>query len=256
MELGVTTLELDVVISADRKVVVSHEPWFSDLICTHPDGHPVTAAEAQQLRLFDMTYEQIRRFDCGIRRHPDFPRQKPEPAHKPLLREVIRLAEAIASSRDGRPVQYNIETKSKPAGDGVYHPGPREFTELLYAELVEHDIEDRSIIQSFDVRTLREARRIDPAWRTSLLVDHWRGRMMGYRVKKLGFSPTVYSPDFRIVTPAIVRRAHRRDIRVIPWTVNREDDMLRLAKLGVDGLITDYPDVAVRALERFLTPSA
>ncbi len=255
LELGVTTLELDVVISADRKVVVSHEPWFSELICSHPDGHPVTAAEARRLRLFDMTYDQIRRFDCGMRRHPDFPRQEPERASKPLLSDVIREAEAFTSSRDGRPVQYNIETKSRPSGDGVYHPGPREFTELLYAVLVEHDVEHRSIIQSFDVRTLREAHRIDQDWQTSLLVDRWRGLMLRFRVKKLGFLPSVYSPDFRVVTRSMVQRAHRRNIRVIPWTVNREVDMIRLAASGVDGLITDYPDIAIQALERFLTPT-
>ena len=94
LELGVTTLEMDVVIAADSTVVVSHEPWMSQVICRRPDGSPVEAAD--EFNLHRMTYEEIRLFDCGSRGHPLFPRQTKMPVTKPRLSDVIDAAEALS----------------------------------------------------------------------------------------------------------------------------------------------------------------
>lgn len=250
LELGVTTLELDVVISADSQVVVSHEPWMSATICMQPDGKPVPAARDTAFNLFEMPYAEIARFDCGSRGHPDFPEQEAMAATKPLLREVVQMAEAYADEHGRTPVFYNVETKARPDWDGTYHPAPESFTELLYAVLEEEGVAARTTIQSFDPRTLQAARAMDPSLSLALLVGSGGGSLEE-NVAALGFTPTIYSPDYRLVDAALVEAAQAQGMEVIPWTVNAPDDMERLQQLGVDGLITDYPDRA-----RFLIESA
>ena len=243
LELGVTTLELDVVISADSRVVVSHEPWMSSTICTQPDGAPVPPGSESTFNLFEMPYERIAQFDCGRRGHPDFPEQEAMPASKPLLRDVIQMAEAYVDDTGRAPVFYNIETKSQPDWDGTFHPDPEAFTELLIAVLDDEGVTARATIQSFDPRTLRVARDIDPSLSLALLVGRGGGDLTS-NVDALGFTPTIYSPNYRLVNPEMVTMAHERGMEVIPWTVNRRSEMEHLLQAGVDGLITDYPNRA------------
>ena len=253
LAFGVVTLEMDGVISADRQVVVSHDLHFSAALCTKPDGAPVTEAEEASLRLFAMPYAEIARYDCGRRGHPRFPRQEAQPAVKPLLRDVIAAAEACASAA-GRPAPfYNIETKSQPAGDGVLHPAPEAFVRLVLGVVTEAGVARRTIVQSFDPRTLRAARRLAeegaaPPVRLALLVAEQRSTGLAADLAALGFMPDIYSPDYRLVDAALVEKAHTRRVQVIPWTVNEADDLRRLKKIDVDGLITDYPDLAQQVL--------
>ena len=242
LDLGVTTLEMDVAITADSLVVLSHEPWFSSLICSLPSGEPVPEEAEQGYRIFEMAYAEVARFDCGRRGHPLFPEQEPMPAPKPLLRDVIRAAEAYAAERGLPDVRYNIETKARPAWDGLFTPDPETFARLLYDVLVEADVESRATIQSFDPRTLQVARRLDPSLSLALLVAQEQGGSMEEHLSALGFTPAIYSPDYRLVDESLIRVAHARGMLVIPWTVNAPEEMARLRELGVDGLITDYPD--------------
>ena len=249
LELGVHTLEMDVVVSKDAQVVVSHDPWFSSVICSLPNGDPVPPTQEQDYRLYGMTYEQIARFDCGSRGHPRFPRQEKMRVTKPLLREVIAAAEAYAETHGLPPVRYNIETKSLPEGDGLLHPVPPVFTRLLYDILVETGIRGRTTVQSFDVRTLREARSLDPALTLSLLIGREEDRGLAANLATLGFTPAIYSPDYTLVDSTLLAAAHAAGLQVIPWTVNTRAEMNRLRDLGVDGLITDYPDIGRQLLE-------
>ena len=248
LELGVTTLELDTVVSADRQVVVSHDPVMSDVFCTHPDGRAVTPGD--DIVLYALPYAEIARFDCGSRPNPRFPEQTLEAASKPLLRDVIRFAEAWAREHD-RPVFYNVETKSTPAGDGRLHPPPAEFVDLIWGVVEAEGVAERFTLQSFDVRTLQAARERALPIRLALLVadvhvgsDRSALRYLDDGLDALGFVPEIYSPEHTLVTRPVVEAAHGRGMLVIPWTVNDRAAMERLAGLGVDGLITDYPDRA------------
>lgn len=248
--LGVTTLELDVVISSDGKVVVSHEPWMNDTICSLPSGEPIPGGEGREHNIFALTYAEIARYDCGLRGNPRFPEQTKQPATKPLLRDVIALAEAYSAENypSSAPVRYNIETKSQPESDGLFHPEPERFTQLLYAVVSEAGVVSRASIQSFDPRTLTVARRLDPTWPTVLLVEYDSGMSMEEHVERLGFAPVVYSPNARLVDASLVARVRERGMLLIPWTVNDSADMNRLIDLGVDGLISDYPNRATEVL--------
>lgn len=246
LELGVTTLELDVVVSGDGRLVVSHDPWFSALFCSLPSGEPIPAGREREYRLYAMAYEEIVRYDCGRRGHPLFPQQQPVPAAKPLLREVLRRSEAAVHRLGRRPVWYNIETKARPEWDGVFTPSPEAFTRLLHDELEALGVKQRTTLQSFDPRTLCVARALDPRWELSLLAEWREEAQLEADLEGLGFLPEIYSPDYRLVDEALVGAVHAHGMRLVPWTVNDEATMLRLHALGVDGLITDYPDVGVR----------
>jgi glycerophosphoryl diester phosphodiesterase len=250
LEIGVTTLEMDVVISEDGAVVVSHEPWMSHQICSLPSGAPVPEDEEKEHNLYRMPYAEIEQYDCGRRQHPDFPRQETQPAAKPLLRDVIAMAETYVADHDRPPVFYNIEIKSRPAWDGDFHPPPEAFARRVLDVVRKRGVGARTTIQSFDVRALRATRRLrlDRAAETgvqlALLVVDGTADSLPDQLEGLGFTPAVYSPDHRSVDAALLRAAHDRGLRVVPWTVNDRDEMQRLVRLGVDGLITDYPDVA------------
>lgn len=255
LDLGVTTLEMDVVISGDGQVVVSHEPWMNPKICSLPSGAPVPADEAKAHNLYRMPYAEIEQYDCGRRQHPDFPRQEPQPAVKPLLRDVIAMAESYVAEHDRPPVFYNIEIKSRPDWDSEFHPTPETFARQVLDVVREGDVAARTTIQSFDERALRATRRLrtdrteDATVRLALLVVDGTANSLPNQLESLGFAPDIYSPSFPSVDDALLRTAHDRGLRVVPWTVNERADMRRLIRLGVDGLITDYPDVAQEVLD-------
>ena len=249
LELGVTTLEMDIVITKDSTVVVSHEPWMSGTICSLPSGEPVPLAEQQSYRIFEMTYDEVAQFDCGSRDHPRFPRQQKMKVAKPRLGGVIDAAEAYVREHGLAPIAYNIETKARPQWDGTLTPDPETFTRLLYDVLVETGVKDRTILQSFDVRTLQVGRRLDPSWRLALLIGGENDPGLAANLNTLGFTPEIYSPAYLLVDADLIREAHARGMLVIPWTINTLEEMQRLKALGVDGLITDYPDVGAALLD-------
>lgn len=249
LELGVTTLEMDVVISKDGTVVVSHEPWMNPEICSLPSGDPVPESAAREHNLYRMSYAEIEQYDCGQRQHPDFPRQETQSAMKPRLRDVIAMAESYVAEHDRPPVFYNIEIKSRPDWDEEFHPPPADFARRVLDVVHERDVATRTTIQSFDPRALRAAHRLrnersaQDDVRLALLVGRGTDGPLADHLERLGFTPAVYSPDHRLVDAQLLNATEERGLRVVPWTVNEREDMRRLIRLGVDGLITDYPDV-------------
>lgn len=246
LELGVDTIEMDLVVTADNRLLVSHEPWFSHLISTKPDGSPVTKEEERSLNIYEMTYEEVSRYDVGKRGNPNFPNQKTMEVSKPLFADAIRAVERHAAENNLSKPSYNIETKSQPEYYGVMVPHPDAFAHLLSDELTLLDAEfglaDRVIIQSFDPQTLIEFRTLNDRIKQAMLVSDERP-VQDY-IDRLGYTPEIWSPDFRLVTPKLIAEAKNRKMQVIPWTINTVDRMRNLLDLGVDGIITDYPDSA------------
>ncbi len=240
VNLGVTTLELDVVISADGQVVVSHEHYMNPLICLDDAGQRIPVERQKEFNIYRMTVEEIRQFDCGSIPHPDFPEQRQMALYKPLLGEVIDVVEKHTREHNLPPVYYNIEIKCSPEGDGIFHPAPEPFTDLVLAVTTDKGIFSRMNIQSFDPRPLQYLHRTHPVIRIAYLVANVKG--LKNNISELGFTPAIYSPYHVLVTKKLLRRAHAMGMLLIPWTVNKADDMHRLKSMGVDGLITDYPD--------------
>lgn len=240
LELGVMTLEMDVAIAGDGTVVVSHEPWMAPDKCVTPAGNRIT--DGKQHNIHEMPYEDVAAYDCGSLKLADFPEQKPQPAPKPRLRDVVQMAEAYVEAHDRDPVFYNVEVKSRPEWDGRFHPEPETFVERVLAAVTSERVAPRTTIQSFDPRSLEAVHRQNVPVRTALLVG-WSGDDgLAANLAALSFAPDIYSPDARLVDEDLVAAVHERGLQLIPWTVNEPAAMKRLLRLGVDGLITDYPD--------------
>lgn len=258
LDLGVTTLEMDVVISKDQQVVVSHEPYFNSAFSISPDGAPVDKKEQKNLVLYQLNYADIKRYDVGSNGNPAYPEQRKLKVYKPLLSEVIEQAEAYRKAKNLPLFSYNIEIKSEPSEYNKSQPEPAAFCELVQAILkkqfaAERVNPDRIVIQSFDFAILKQWKKgVDgtgagletkyPKVRLSALVENLRS--LEKNLEELGFKPDVYSPHFRLLSKDKIIRLHEQGIKVIPWTVNQRDDMNRLKEWGVDGLISDYPDRA------------
>jgi glycerophosphoryl diester phosphodiesterase len=242
IDLNVNTLEMDVVITADQKVVVSHEPFFSHEITKLPGGDTIEAKNEWQYNIFHMTYDSVKLYDVGLKPHPRFPSQQKMKAVKPLLADLIDAVEAYLIKANHPKVFYNIEIKSLDSSDHVYHPSPPEYAGLLMKVIDEKKIADRVIIQSFDVRSLKIVSQKYPRMKLSLLIDVGSQIPLQDFKKLLGFQPGIISPEYSMVTQQITDALHKQNIEIIPWTVNDVEAAKKLYQMGVDGIITDYPD--------------
>jgi glycerophosphoryl diester phosphodiesterase len=244
LEIGVNTLELDTVVSMDGKIVVSHDPYFSADISLDRDGKPIPADKQTTYNLFKMNYDEIKLFDVGSLGNKRFPGQQKMKVVKPLLSDVFKETRKYIKEHKLKSVMYNIETKSTPAGDNVFQPAPAVFAKILYDEIVKNKMQKFVTIQSFDVRTLQEFKKFKIKMPLVLLVEN--KERVEKNIEKLGFQPDVYSPNYLLVDKSLIEYCHSRGIKVIPWTVNETSDMEVLKKLNIDGIISDYPDRAVK----------
>jgi len=243
LELGVTTLEMDAHITKDNLVVISHDAYFNRDITTKPDGSYLEASEEKNYMLYKMDYADIKKMDVGLKPYSRFPSQQKLAAHKPLLSDLIDSVESYCKEHKRQLPFYNIETKSLANTDNIYHPVPEEFVRLLMNVIETKRISDRVIIQSFDIRTLQIVHQKYPSIKTSLLIEGFDKRILDAQLKALGFIPTIYSPEYSLVNELLLKDCHQQNIKVIPWTVNDKENIERLKKMGVDGIISDYPNL-------------
>jgi glycerophosphoryl diester phosphodiesterase len=244
IELGVTTLEMDVVISKDNQVVLSHDPYFNNLFTTTPDGKTLAPDEAKSILLYNLNYDSIRKYDVGLKPHPVYPKQKKMAVYKPLLSDVIESCEAYAAKL-GRRMRYNIEIKSVAGFDAIRHPDVATFCKLVLDVIRAGKILDRTTVQSFDVRPLQLLHKEQPDVVLSYLVEGTAKPVQEY-LDILGFVPRYLSPNYKLLSPELVQAAHRQGMLVLPWTINTLPEMKAAIALGVDGIISDYPDLFVQ----------
>jgi len=248
IDLGADTIELDVVISKDKKVVVSHEPWFSYFISTAPDGTAITRENEKQHNIYAMTYAEVKKYDVGSRGNVQFPQQVTMKVHKPLLSEVFVAIDRYTKSKKLPLVRYNIEIKSNEAGDGTTHPAIPEFVSLVMAEVAKYKMANRAKIQSFDVRPLQEIKKRFPKQELALLVG--TKEPIEKSMERLGFKPESYSPHFSLVDQSVVDYCTANKIKLVPWTVNEIADLEKMKQFKLDGIITDYPDRAMKVFRK------
>lgn len=243
LALGVDVLELDVVISHDQQVVVSHEPWLSARLGRGPQGQLLDRAEERAYNLYQLSYPLIQGCTVGEWPHPDFPEQQPTLSYRPLLREVLQQVKA-ACQQLGRPaVGFSVEVKSSPAGDDIFHPGPAAFVDLVVAELQAAEVLPRTTLMSFDPRILQVARQAYPGLALCLLVEDELPAVANL-FAELGFEPETLGPDFKLLSAALVQalRTTYPTLRLVPWTVNSLADLRLVRSWNVEGITTDYPN--------------
>jgi glycerophosphoryl diester phosphodiesterase len=241
LQLGVTTLEMDIVISKDKQAVVSQEPYFNHEFSLMPNGKEILFKDEKKNNIYKMDYAEVKKFDVGSKVHPRFLGQQKMKAYKPLLAELIDSVEIFVKNNKLAKPDYNIETKLIRKGDGEFQPSPEEYVDIIMDIVKRKKLEKRVIIQSFDIRSLQYLHQKYPKMRTSLGIDEKED--FENNIKELGFTPTIYSPYSVLVGKNLVDKCHAAGVKIIPWTVNSLKDLKYLISLGVDGIITDYPNL-------------
>ncbi|MFN8843742.1 MAG: glycerophosphodiester phosphodiesterase family protein, partial [Chryseotalea sp.] len=170
LQQGVTTIELDVVITADKQVLVSHEPYFSPEICLGLEGEEIK--NEKQYNLYKMMYVDVAACDCGSKMHERFPEQVKIKINKPLLRDVIVQVEDFIKNKTKYEVDYNIEIKSVKGEEGISQPDVNVFSDLVIQLIDEYLPLDRVVIQSFDFRVLQYIKKKYPQVRLALLIEN------------------------------------------------------------------------------------
>ncbi len=278
LEIGVDTLELDTNVTSDGVVVISHNTSLNPDITRGSDGHWIAKAgpPIHSLTLAELSGYDVGRIDPATKYAKQFPDQVAvDGTHMPRLSDLF----AMVRARGDLDVRFNIETKISPLAPGET-PGPEEFTRRVVHEIRAGGMARRSMLQSFDWRTLAIAQRTAPDIPTVYLTSQqkWGDNICGgpaagsatvdpsqcedspwtagVQLRKEGSVPrmvkaaggAIWSPFYQDIDEAKVREAHALGLRVVVWTVNDPKEMKRMQELGVDGLITDRPDVAMRTL--------
>ncbi len=244
---GVTTLEMDVIIAADHNVVVSHDPYFHHHIATGPNGLEINEENMLSHNMYLMDYSTIASYDVGLKPHPNFPIQRKMPATKPMLSMVIDTVEAFLETNNLPKVQYSIELKRKSKYDNQFHPDGDTFVNDVLGVLSKYDIQDRIILQCFDIETLQIIREKKPDIKLAYLIE--TSNDFTKNIDSLGFIPEIYSPAFKLIDTQLVEYCNEQGMKLIPWTINEVSDLERIMLLGVHGVISDYPDRAIEIYE-------
>ena len=222
IQAGVDVLELDMAVTKDNVLVVSHDPYLEPPVCSGPQ--PKAA-------IHELTLAQVREWDCGRVKNPGFAKQTPVPGTRmPTLDEVFDLA---PRGNFG----FNIETKIFADKPGLTPP-PMDFAKLVLAAIRKHRLEKRVLLQSFDFRTLRAMKEIAPEITRVAL---WEGGDRDFVSIAKEADATIVSPQFRLITPEKVTAAHAAGLQVVPWTANKPADWDKLVAAQVDAIISDDP---------------
>ena len=228
--VGVDALELDMAVTKDNVLVISHDPILETPVCTGPSGGKAV--------IHTLTLAEVREWDCGKIQNPLFPKQQPQPGTRmPTLDEVFDLAPLGT-------FDFNIETKIF-AAKPEYTPSPDEFVQLVLACIRKHKLEKRVILQSFDFRTLVAMKKIAPEIRTSALIEGKQDYVQVAQETKAD----IISPYFPSVTPEKVAAAHKIGVQVVPWTANTPAQWDALIAAKSDAIISDDPAALIDYLK-------
>lgn len=238
LEIGVDTLELDAVVTKDGIVVVSHDPILNPDLCLDSKGQKIQ----KNIVIRTLTLEELKKFDCGSLINPKFPKQIPQPKTTiPTLAEVFDL---VVESKlpQAKKIQFNIETKID-EDEPELTPAPEEFVKLILMIVKKYQILNRTTLQSFDFRTLKVARQLEPTMSLAILLERRPFGFGSHSMIKLlqTYQAQILSPRYQWLKESDIVEVHKIGARVIPWTPNEKNDWKKLIEWGVDGIITDDP---------------
>ncbi|HVI49525.1 MAG TPA: glycerophosphodiester phosphodiesterase family protein [Chitinophaga sp.] len=241
LETGANTIEFDVHITKDGQVVVYHDASFTPSYTTMPDGKDIPATDRVKYTFYQMNYTDIRPFIIGEKAYPAFPEQQRLRSYAPLLSEMIDAVEAYTEKHNMPAPYYLLEIKSSEKTDGKEQPAPEEYISKLMAVKQLKPLGKRLLIQSFDMRPLQVLHKKYPDIALGFLTGDKKASFDEH-LQQLGFTPLFYNPHYEMVTPELIQQCHTKKMRIVPWTINETADMKRIRSLGVDGIITDYPN--------------
>lgn len=244
LELGVKTLELDLAVSKDGQLIVSHDPFMHHEIALDPQGNEISDEDEAKHNIYEMTYEEVKMYDVGSKFLERFPDQQKIKVSKPSLLDLINAVNEYQSKSDVGDIHYNIEIKSLPEGDNSYHPTPEVFSDLVYDFIQKHMDVTLVNVQSFDFRILQYFKTTYPKIKLAVLIEN--NLPIDNNLKTLGFTPEIYSCYYPLLDSSKVEYLHSLNIKVIPWTVNEIVDINQMILWNVDGIISDYPNRVIQ----------
>jgi len=256
IEQHMTSIELDTNVTKDKQLIVNHDTTVNGNICLAENGKP-----AEFIPIKDLTVAELKQFDCGSVRNPDFPEQIPVGGtHLITLTEFFDFVKAYERDHGiSHTIFFNIETKFR---DDHSLEDIQETARLMVTTIEAAGMDARSIVQSFVIAVLPEVKRLNPCIKTSALFEP---TVFERILLKLGFGANqneiiqhaaaiaadIISPHYIYVNEIFVRRCHQNFIKVLPWVVNETETMERLLNYGVDGIISDYPDRLSRVYSKW-----
>ncbi len=249
LDLGIHTLEMDLQLSADGQVVVSHDNYFHPRYSIRPDGTPVEKGDPKEY-LYTMPYDSIRLYEVGLRPTTVWPGKQLISERKPLASDLIDFTEKYAREHKMPKPGYNIEIKSvEGEGEGTLWPDYKTFCDTCIPLLLDKKLGKRLIVQTFDVRSMEYIHTKWPEVALSFLTDDDLPDIEAI-LASLSFKPAWWSPHYSVVTPENVAYCHKQGIKVVPWTVDDPEEIRRIADCGADAIISNYPDRLLEILGR------
>ncbi len=241
LESGVDTLELDLGVSSDGELVISHEPAITPERCLDPARKKMSSA----ILIKNLKYEEIKKYDCGTLGNEKFPKQVAVP-HTPMPRlEDLFIMIEKSNLPGAKDIRFNVETKIFPARPDLT-PDPLSFAKKVIELSRKHNMIGRVILQSFDDRTLLAAKRIEPKLMTALLTSE---NHLDFVAAAKSAKADILSPNLAWILPEDVEKLHKVGVKVIPWTANQPGEWDLLIAAQVDGIITDYPKELVEYMK-------
>ena len=261
---GADALELDMAVTKDNVIVISHDPILHPPVCSGPQPRAI---------IHELALEEVKQWDCGATQSPEFATQQTMPGTRmPTLDEVFQLAskgkflfnietkifpkKPSAGEIRGVLKQMSIAPDSGPGRDAIttfssigpeVTPSPEDFVKLVLEKIRKYHLEDRVILQSFDYRTLREMKKLAPEIKLSALTSDKTRSFVNIAAEA---EAGIVSPVFPTVTPEKVKAAHAAGLLVVPWTANRPEQWQKLIDAHVDAIITDDPQGLLQYLKR------
>lgn len=244
VQQGVQYLELDLGVTSDRKVIISHERFLSGELCKGPG----TDLERPWIQL---SLEQVKRYDCGSKKKGGNPQELRPGTPIPTLDELFTwIEQASLTQPHAKEVKFNIETKILESAPKET-VSPEEFIALVHEVVVRHHMQNRTIIQSFDFRTLKVSKKLRPEIAVSALVKDsfidWNQLVETFENKN-GFHLEYISPSFEVLNRGSrqqaqerIQQMHAKKVQVVPWTLNSPQEWNTALDLSVDGIISDNP---------------
>lgn len=261
IQYGMTTLELDTVLTKDGAVIVHHDSDTNPTICQKKDGSPI-----EKKSLYDLTLNELKELDCGTKKNPNFPEQSPVPGTELItIQEFFKMIKKEeAKNPKLKKLLFNIETKFPQDNlSTVSKDKMKSHVDALVLAIEKSKMVDRTTIQSFYLPALPYAKEVNPKIKTSALFapTYFQGFMMvigmgdSYReeilTKTKSVQANIVSPYFLYVNSDFMNQSRDKKILVIPWTVNDKKEMKRLISIGVNGIISDYPNRLIEVVEEY-----
>lgn len=232
IELGITGIELDVVVNKNKELVISHEHFFQKEFCFDSLGKEIQ--KEKENIIYKLTQEQISKFDCGSKYHAAFPNQLKIKTTKPLFQDFINTTNL-------QNVILLFEVKSNPKEYGISQPEPKEYCEIILNELKNYPFKTNVRIMSFDNQILEELHKLDSTF--PLIYLTYLPKSPTYFLKELSFTPFALGMFYPTINKRKVEKLHKVNVKLFAWTVNSTSYLEKFQKIEVDGVITDFPDL-------------